>query len=411
MAALQKHLLQLMADLDEACLSQGIPYALFGNSAAWAAEKGKLTAGCCEMHIMMRACDIPKLKAALAGREGREFEDFSTNAKLAYSFVRYVDSTTTLIDREDPVCYDACGVAVTIHPLFGAKLGRIAGALFRNLARLHGSYNTDSIADYENVKSDMQRVKKMVDRFGTSATKRVVKAFSKDPGFGPDDKCWRQNNIGTLTKMSGAYIFQTQRIEVNGREFNVPEKLGAHMKGLLGEKWDPEKADKPRSTKSFWVLADAETPYREAIAIMKGRGIDLRAEQQERFEYACWLRDSYDPMDRDVMWDYSHATLARDRIDTYLKMEPTLPELRRAREEEDIPTLRKLLAPYFSITKKYANKEIGFYINDEIYSIARYIWDRDKKTPYAEHVLELVIPEHRALPVEEYLAQAMGDVQ
>ncbi|MBR2280981.1 MAG: hypothetical protein IJ903_08710, partial [Ruminococcus sp.] len=76
---------------------------------------------------------------------------------------------------------------------------------------------------------------------------------------------------------------------------------------------------------------------------------------------------------------------------------------------------KKLMSKYLSTTQKYVDEKIGFYIDDELFKYARYIWDSEDKPTrvdengntitYAEYVYSLVPDLYKTETPEEYLAK------
>ena len=87
MTELQKHLMQLVKEIDETCRDNDLKYALYGRTAGNAMTEDHFTTSCYQFQIMMPAEDMLRLKELLLEKNipNRGIEDMSVNKNLPHN--------------------------------------------------------------------------------------------------------------------------------------------------------------------------------------------------------------------------------------------------------------------------------------------------------------------------------------
>ena len=112
----QQRLLELMDDIHEICLRNGLHYILFGKTAGMAASYGHFQEDEYNFEIMMPLMDAVKLRQYVEKNmsDTRAMESWEDNEALRQMVFRFVDKKSLLIDGTVGDYYCKPGVAVTI---------------------------------------------------------------------------------------------------------------------------------------------------------------------------------------------------------------------------------------------------------------------------------------------------------
>lgn len=405
MRAIQKKVLQLVREIDEVCTAHKIPYALFGKTCGSAIKLGKFATNECRFHIMAYARDFADLEAALnaVNPDCRAVETLATNGKLARNELRYVDTTTTLFNRDDCIRYEHLGAAVVIHPVFADTPKGATKAAIETLARLNSGceYNTELMTASGKRAIKLARV--------PGAMKGMValayRSLDKDSGRRTADKLhfFHDDELATVGL---PLLTQTKLVSFEDMELPVPVEAEKLMKKLFGKAWEEEVVKPYESSEAIATICDPTSPYIESIEFLKDRGIDVRALQETLHENFQWRCTTYSPWQTRKSRIFTYGLLARDRIDLYVELEEKLDDLRAASQEGDIERLNELLGRYFHFTRKYLKRNVGFFTTQEIFDMATQVWvAKQGNRKYADQVYALVPKEHKEKDLKSYVDQ------
>lgn len=400
--------MQLVKEIDQVCQEQGIPYALCGRTAGCVMKYEKFTTQCQEFHIMLLAKDMLKLKNALLKKnvENRAVEDLSGNEMLAQNCMRYVDTGTTLIDRENPVKYQALGVAVTIFPLFSRESSKWVKALEYGMFYLNGGASYSRYSVQEKIGKCISATRKVQGLFGQKwIAKKVYGVLKKEQNRNIGDKVYLQYESNKKTAVSAKAVIETKRVHFEGIETSVSADYEEHLRKLYGKGWR-KKAEEPLSTANrISVISDADKSYKEYLSEFDAEGIDIRRLQDDNLDYHDWYADSFRYWEDIVNHKYSYAKRSVERIDLYCAYKDQMDEMRRAASEKNIGKLQEMLEPYMAATKKYFKRNMGFFINQEIFDHASMVWKANKEDGYAAQVYDLVPEIYKKEDIAEFLSR------
>lgn len=406
---IQEKLINLIQEIDDACAELGIHWALQGETAAWAKAKKRLYGGQYAFHIMMRAKDALRLKSCLLGkaRADRAIEDMSTNPKLPFNYLRYVDTSTTLIDKNDPVIYQELGVAVTIHPLFSQTPGRP----YKEVAISHAFANCGWEYGSKPLTTTRKRFMGAIDccsrivgkAFIPNRLYQALFSMSDDTG----EYLYEFSSPTQVMRIKTDVLDEAKRTKFNGLRLPMPKDPKTYIKQWYGAPWAALDKDivKPQSANKSRCIHSAERPYKETLAIFEQSGLDYRSFQIRLRDYALWYNDTVREWERIQENGYAAARRSRDRIDIHAALLPNIQGLRRAYKNNDVETLKDALEKqdYFGLTDRFFARGLGFYINDEIFSFAKAVWSSEDKADYAEEIMALVPEYYKQLNLEEFL--------
>lgn len=409
MTELQKYLMQLVKEIDEVCKESDISYALSGRSAGCAAEYGKFTTPCASFQIMVPAKDVLRLKEALLKKNvpERGIEDMSNNPKLAFNYIRYVDTGTTFIDKDNPVRYRLCGIAVTIVPVFADGTSKYIRVLENGTMFLNGGTEYPGLKRLSKIKlyiSYTQILRKLIG--DERVAKKIYSVFSKSRNMDFKDRVYIWKGDGKKSYFSADMVLDTNNIEFEQMSLPVPKKLDAYLKAYFGKNWETESRKPFASAGRIAVLADTSMSYAEYMRLLREEtGIDMDRLLDEYSDYYYWFATDYTKIKKKTGHKYDHALRSVDRIDLYCQYKDQMEEMREAAKQLDYKKLRDILAQYFSLTDKYLKKGMGFFINQEIFDYAKLVWQKDGKSKYADKVYRKVPRAYKQENIEDFLSK------
>lgn len=408
MTELQKHLMQLVKEIDETCKENNISYSLYGRTAGAALESDKFTTQCYEFHIMMLSKDILLLKEKLKNKKirNRGFEDLSNNSQLAWNCVRYVDTGTTLIDRDDYVQYKLLGVAVTIHPVFGHIPDKVTKVMMKGNAYFNGGkeYNRYLWSDrFKRNISMIQFGKKIVG--DSQFARRIYRSIEKDSRAEHGKEVYVHTEENKFVKMNYSVILNTKKVAFENQQLPVVDDYKNYFKRLYGEDWKKKYSVPYETANRIAVIRDAKKPYTQYLQEFEKQGIDFAKLREDFLEYGEWYNETYRHWEYVTSRKFAYARRSRDRIDLYCEYKEQMDVLRDAAQKEDLSELKNLLKQYFVYTKRYLNYGLGFYINQEIFDLASLVWKSEGNEAYAQKVYSLVPDEYKNEDIKDFLAK------
>lgn len=407
MTDLQKHVMQLVKEIQDTCGELGIPFALYGKTAGRAVKNKRFRTQCCEFHIMMLARDIPTLKKTLQKKriKDRGWDDLSCNPGFPTNNLRYVDLATTLIDKEYGKCYEKLGVAVTIHPLYSNKpAGRIKrltqGMIFLNHGVKFSYY--DMLPWMENAINTAQH---FVRRFGRKFSCGIIyHELKKEKRAKQGSRLYLYNDEAQLVSVPAEVITNTEMI-VFEENYRLPVSVNrtALFEKLYEENWKKESIAPIPSANRIWVISDADKPYEQSLRELKEAGIDIRELQKDMVELTKWSEEVMRPEKQQADTMYEYARRSVDRIDLYHYYKDKMEEFKQASDNKEYKKLEALMKPYLQRTEYYYGYHLGFYITPELFEYAKKLWIRQKKKAYAQEIEQMIPEIYRNESIEVFL--------
>lgn len=406
MTELQKHLMQLVKEIKDTCKEQNIEFALCGQTAGRAAAFHKFKTQCCEFHIMMRTCDILKLKKALSAKKipNRGWEDLSTNPKLANNYVRYVDLATTVYDRDVSLNFDKLGVAVTIRPIYANRVTKRdrrleLGTFYMNHGMRYSCYDMS-----EDLKQVLETTEKFRRLFGEKFVgRKVYSIFRKERNATYKDKVYMHDDEGKLVPVSKKAITELEMIQFEGMKLPVSKDRNTYFRQLYGNDWKKLSVAPMFSVNRIWAIYDENKPYEQFLSEQKAAGIDIRQLQKEYREFKTWSEQVLLTATDAANHTYEYARRSVDRIDLYEKYRERMPQIKQAAKEKNMGELKKLMKEYLSLTEFYFEKKIGFFVNQELFDYAKLIWESQGEAQYVNEVYDLVPEEYKKEDIKDFL--------
>lgn len=273
MNILQEKMLGMLCEIDEICRKHEIKYCLFAGSGLGAERHGGFIPWDDDADIVMTLENYEKfLKAFETERkEGRVLNCLEKSSEYPFTYARYVDTTTTAIQRHtafggcDPgIKIDIFVFVPTYDELSKAEKHRLEILAFSETICPYAIMHYQRPEGFENA---YKKEKKLYDRLGRE--KYIKKRMAK-----------LKNRVAKGTKkyvlfsgmLSNSYIIDAdimdniEYIKFEDTELPVSTENVRFSKELYGERWisKPQRVEDPRHT----YLLDINRPYREYMDLL-----------------------------------------------------------------------------------------------------------------------------------------------
>ncbi len=411
---IQNHLIAMAKELDQVCRDLKVPYALCTHEAAWAKKRKGFYGSQYGIHVMMRAPHALKVKAALQakGIPNRTFEDLSTNPELPFNHIRYVDTSTTIMDMSEDsnnqVLYQALGAAITIHPLYTCR----PDAIHRRIEWGHQLIKAGRRYGDKPMSAKKERALAQTKRFEKSfgskaAAKFLFNRMKKDKA---GSKLYAYDAPTGLIAIDASTIDKASYAKFDKMELPYPHKLDSYVEAWCGAPWS--KLDRsnwqPARANRIKCISSPDLGYERMLALFEEKGVDYRETQVMANEFFHWQGKEFTPQERIVSRDYARARLSRDRIDMYVFLSKREADLAQAYSANDVEGLRGILEEYGYLDRTerfYRNYGLGLFVTPKIFQYATKVWESEGRPEFAQMVLDCVPERHKNVDIAEYLAQ------
>lgn len=436
-----------MDEITEICQKENLSYILALETATYAEKNNKFNDDRYHFKIMMPYNDIVKLEKYVEKNlsDKRFIESWRNNPMLRQMKFRYVDKGTLLYDTGSPEYHNALGICVTIYPARQFEASKKARGSERYIQALsRGCMRSDIFKlavskQTSKFKKDNKAFEDQSHKIRIDNNNYIQKGLLKGLLLRPEklaNYVMKENDIATKPYHSQTYVSKkkleedknyreecfafvdekcnviklpknlftnVKEIEFEGRKFKTYKKLKVIIKAIYFDAWKKAMKGKQPSADRVVVIADTDMPYEEYI---KEVGTDsLKELAAKKGELNYWLSYVYKPALKRTNKDYRTIRASVQRIDTWYELKDKRDALRKAYEAEDIDTLSSLMSTYIKNSEKNRKLGIGFYIDDELFKYARYIWEtgKGKKPTYADKIYSLVPETYKHETPEDYL--------
>ncbi len=417
MRKLQEHIIQLIKEIDETCRDHHIPYALYGRTAGCALKDQAFVDGCYQFQIMMLAADIVRLKELMEGRglKDRGFEDFSVNPDLQYLHVRYVDTATTLFEKNYAVDYIMPGAAVTIIPLYTQPISKVSEVLETGLIYLNGKRILDRSDQSKRARRTARCIRLTelyLKVFGRKkAAERIWRVLEGDRGKVKNGTLIIRGDEDTgfadfRKNIRADYLFRTKRTPFEGLMLPVSEDSSGFFTDLYGAKWK-ETAGTPLASMDLMnIIWDDGAPYTEYYTLFAGEGVDMKELFRKERALKDYKVNVYAPWKKRADRYLYYGRRSVKRIDHYLYYRDKLDDLRKAEKEGDIEKIRSIMKGYLRAVERYRKLGLPFYVNDELHHFAELTWKNNRKqADYGKKIYAETPEVYKKKDIGEYMKQ------
>jgi len=433
MTDVQKVLMELMDDIESVCQKKNLSYVLFGRTAILAKNSETFIDEQFDFDIIMPLADAMELKKYTEEHlsENRAVESWDDNPLLKQMMFRFVDKNSTLWDNTAGHYYTKPGIAVTIFVTRNTTFnGRTYGAERYVMAKNNNGgslpYSVFQLKKMEKavledpekaaIDFDEPHIEEIVHNTGGLRWGYLRSLFMSDEAilrWVIKKNLSVKDNDGSaihyMTRGGGWHEFPAdlyddpELLSFEGRKLRNSRRYREFMEKLYGEEWESfgimnyAKGDRIR------VISDCQLPYEEFVEATNKKGRDMKEIMAEMTWFQQWKYRDYFPREERVEHTFARVRRSVDRIDIWYKLRNKRKELKKAADDKNIKKLSTILKEYLKKTDEYFEKEIGFMIDDELFSYASMVWEDQGRPDYAGQVYELVPELYKKESVEEYL--------
>lgn len=441
MTEVQERLLQLMDEIVEICEKENLRYVLANKTALVAYKYGKFIDNAVTTRIYMPLSHIYKLKAYVEKNcpDSRIIESWDNNSDLKQMKFRYVDKGTLLFDGQSVEHIICPGIAVVILPIREKDVtNKVKGcehyvqavnnktnvSLIRFLAKkvFFKIFGYSFIAKLFHIKPMKSHnnyglhygILKSRSMSKEEIIKYVLDSLTLKEGEKPS-YYWYLDPMGQAYEIPMDIFNNTKKIELEGHTYLIYGNSESFFEYFYGENWEDfykPNDDKENDFDRISLIAECDLPYTEYLDYIKDKGPSLIEVADNKKEYNTWMSKYYNPLERQYMKKYYEIKRCVERIDVWSRLKPKRDALKSAYNEKNVPELKKLLKEYLAKTDFYLEKHIGFYIDDEIFTYAKLVWERENRPSYkvgedeyitfAEHIYSLVPDLYKTETVDQY---------
>ncbi len=433
MTDVQKRLMELMDDIEKICRKCNLHYVLFGRTAILAKNAGKFVDDQYDFDIMMPLAHAMVLKNYTEKnlKKTRAVESWYDNPCLKQMIFRFVDKQSTLWDDVAGHYYSKPGVAITI---FVTRTQTLNGKVFGAERYMMAKNNNGGKLPYSvfQLKKMEKAVKEDPVKAALDYNEPHIEQIARNTGglrwgylrslYMSDGKIlkWVMDKNLAGGKNDGSpnyYMNRRGRWRVFPEDlFDHPEKIpfenltlrnsarySEFMEKLYGADWESLGIMNYASGDRIRVISDCDLPYEDFVAAAEKRGRPMKTMMAEVTAFNVWKNREFRPMEEKVNHTFARVRRSVDRIDVWYKLKGKRKQLKEAAGKGDTKKLAALLNEYLNKTNYYYSQEIGFYIDEELFSYARQVWESQGKKDYASRVLDLVPDLYKEEDVETYL--------
>ena len=457
MTDLQSRQLLLMDEIKEICEKENLSYVVAGLNAAYIMSHKKYDNEQCYFRIMMPIDDAVKLGDYIEkNRKDRVVESWYNNPDLQMLKFRYVDKNSLFFDGGSPEKVKCYGINITILPTrkfepdneargielyvqlvnYGQEksvkkiilfkfvtrvthMNRFKGYVMRRIKLDNANYIHHGY--FKRNKMTKAEMTKYVMDANINATKPFKSARyipedvrAKNPDIKEDCLAYMDDK-GKVLKFPIDLYTNVNEVEFEGKKFKVYAEIEKYFDTVYGNDWKNKVKEEILGSNRSSIIYDTEIPYEEYLEYTKDDEKSFADIADGKREYNYWMDKVHNPAVNKAWHTFMRVRRSVERIDIWYQMRNKRDKLKEVYEKKDLPKLKKLMSKYLSTTQKYVDEKIGFYIDDELFKYARYIWDNEDKPTrvdengntitYAEYVYSLVPDLYKTETPEEYLAK------
>lgn len=443
MTEVQERMLLLIDEIKDICVKENLQYVLGKKTAVTAFKYGKFINNVTSAILFMPLTDIYKLKAYIEKNhsDSRIIECWDNNAELKRMKFRYVDKTTLLYDGQNVEHIKCPGIAVLILPIREKEVSNKVKGCERYIQTVNNDYNPrllkiiakeiyykifsfsfmSKVFHSKKVKSQIEKgVGYGVIKSFTMSNEEIIKFVKENLLLKNGEKpsfYWYFSPKGYMYECPMDLFDNTVEIELEGHKYLIYAKAEEYFNSFYGGKLgvsdsqDVHQDDIDDCFDRINLIAECDLPYEEYLDYIKDKGPSLNEIADNKRKYNSFMGKYFNPKQRKYMRKYYEIKSCVDRIDVWSRLKPKREALKAAYEKKNISEIKKHLKEYLSKTDFYFKNGVGFYIDDEIFTYAKLIWDNEKPVyqvgedeyiTYAEKIYNKVPELYKTETVDQY---------
>lgn len=358
--------IDLLNEIKDVCEQEHIRYYISGELALSGKERSEIRDEFNNGAVAVFAEDIEKIMGLLNQKENRKIESLADNNKFPGFYVRYMDTSTTLINfTEKAFTYNTNSLGVNIEVICGRAKNGLKGKVLSKLKKMWVKENTPFYIARHSGKRTFKDKITAVFFAALKHTSIMGKLFWAwiHAGKAETTLCELATNRGEIVKYRTDIFDKTAKIELSGAEFNVVNNLTRYIDNYYdsGNRVKPVMHD----------IVEFDVPWNQTKKFISKYGINLTEYQNDQQEYLEWRKHEYLPVKRKKEKFNSYMFCAEDRMYFYKEFKGEKKEqilaLHRAGE---LDALREIMSEYIEKINYYATHHVGFCSDVEIFRAA-----------------------------------------
>jgi len=356
----------LLTEIKNVCEAEGIDYYISGELALKEERHREFLEEFNNGAVAVFAKDIERLMAALQSIEHRKVESLKNNKKFPGFYVRYMDTSTTLMNfTEKAFTYDTNSMGVNIEIICGRNCDTFMRKVSYKLKEIWVASNSPFFLRARNKKQ--RYIHKMADiAFGIlKCTPVMGKLFDiwVNDGKNISDRCEIATNRGQVVRYKTEIFESSATTSVLSEPFYVVQNLDVYNDKYFG---------KSRQLKPMrYDICDFNVPWEEFSKVMQRKNVKLSKYQQEQQNYLEWRSSSFLPKHNKKLRYYNYMFCAEDRMLMYKEFDvEKKAEVMELYHKKEYERLAELLEEYISKIRYYARYKIGFCSDSDIFRAA-----------------------------------------
>lgn len=358
--------IDLLKEIKAVCEQESIRYFISGDLALIEQERTEIKDEFNNGAVAVFAGDVEKLTAILEKKECRKVESPANNSSFPGFYLRYMDTSTTLINYTETVfTYDTNSLGVNIEIICGRKKSGVKGKILSKLKKLWVAENAPYFMTKRRGKKKLKQ--RLITVFWgavkhTSIMEKLFSAWIRE-GKTETKICEIANNRGEIVKYRTDIFDSTKETEWLDEKFAVVSKLPK----FTGNYFENNKMLKP----IMHDIVDFDVPWEQMDKSIQRNNIVLKEYQKDQREYLKWKRTVYNPMARKRDRFYSFMFCAEDRMYFYKEFNGEKKEqILALHQAGELDQLREILGEYIEKINYYATHFVGFCSDAEIFRAA-----------------------------------------
>lgn len=358
--------INLLREIKDVCEAEQIRYFVSGELALCENRNKEIKDEFNNGTVAVFAGDIKRLAAVLKKRKDRKVEDLSNNSKFPGFYVRYMDTSTTLINfSEKAFTYETNSMGINIEIICGSSHDTIRGKVLSVLKKAWCQENTAYYIKHRDTrKRTVQYAAGLILKIAkhTQLMKKLFDAWIRE-GSTESKSYELAVPGGSIIKYSADMFENTAQTSYIGAEFVTVENLREFTRTYFNgrTKMRPVTFD----------ICDLQVPWEQFSKSIRQNGIPLTKYQIQEQKFLSWRSDNYFPMRSIRRKNYSYMFCSEDRMLMYKEFDgDKKQQVMSLYKREDYDKLRVYLEEYIETINKYARHKIGFCSDHEIFEAA-----------------------------------------
>ena len=397
MKQLHVNALNLIREIDQLCMNNGIRYYLGINSVLHLERFGGSN-GNYKLDVFMPTEDIEAFVNIVEaeGKDEYELESMLTNENYLGFTLRYTDSSTTVLSFKNGTNISYLGVAVEIVPIRKKRTGTI----IRTINFLERGWESNGFNMTKNTgkkhKTGTQLVRMFANVKGKSSlAKKLFHVLVKENSGAIGSRQVSVRIPKTHERViSGKFFGKAERVEFDGITVNAPTSRRELLENWYGISWKEMEIKPPIDS-----IALDNVPYREFLDECHRMNLEIdrlfmvkRENRAETIKSQKLLSKKTEAV--------NIAKRSGSRLDLYEVMKPVMNDIQKAYDEKDIDRLKSLLAENELVTLRYLKNNLGFAVNELCMNAQAEIFRQTGRGELADKLIKLVPKEHYKTIIE-----------